>query len=198
MQAAAIGFRVHSGWGAMVAVAGSPAAPEILLRRRIEMVDRAARGVVQPYHAAAEMKLADAEKFLARCLADARMRARREIERAVADLADRRVAVCGMLISSGRSLGKLEATLGSHPAIHTAEGQHFRSAIRGACEDLRLPLHEVKEKELFLRVIEKLGVPAERIAQTLAAIRKQAGPPWTQDEKFAALSGWLAQAAVGI
>jgi hypothetical protein len=197
MKSAGIGFRVHSGWAALVAVAGSPAVPEILLRRRIELVDRAARGVVQPYHAAAEMPLKDAEKFLARCLANARTRARREIEQAAANLADHhRVAACGMLISSGRAAGALEATLASHAAIHTAEGQHFRSAIRGACEDHRLPLHEVKEKELFLRVTEKLGLPAERIAHILTAIGKHAGPPWTQDEKLAALSGWLALASI--
>jgi len=34
---AALGFRAHSGWAAAVAVAGTPRAPEILERRRIEI-----------------------------------------------------------------------------------------------------------------------------------------------------------------
>jgi hypothetical protein len=196
MQSAAIGFRVHSGWAALVAVAGSPNAPEILLRRRIQMVDRASQGAVQPYHAAAVMQLRDAEKFLTHCSADARKRARGEIARVVSELAGHRVVACGMLVSSGRALGTLESTLASHAAIHAAEGQHFRNAIRSAGEDLGLALHEVKEKELFVRAAEKLGLPADRIAQTLAAIGKRVGPPWTQDEKFAALSAWLALASI--
>ena len=196
MIAAAIGFRVHSGWAALVAVAGSPTTPEVLLRRRIEMVDRAMRGVGQPYHAAAGMKLDEAGKFLTRCLADARKRARREIERVVSE--DHRVAACGMMLSSGRAAGTLEATLASHAAIHTAEGEHFRNAIRGACEDLGLLLHEVKEKESLSRATEKFGLPADRIVQILATIGKRVGPPWTQDEKFAAVSGWLALNAIGL
>jgi hypothetical protein len=39
----ALGFRVHSGWTAMVAVAGSPASPVVLDRRRIETADTAIR-----------------------------------------------------------------------------------------------------------------------------------------------------------
>ena len=142
------------------------------------------------------MPLEDAEKFLARCSADARKLACREIARAVAELAGHHVVAGGMLLSSGRAPGTLEATLASHAAIHTAEGQHFRHAIRGTCQDLRLPLHAVKEKELLTRVTEKFGLPAHRIAETLASIGKRIGPPWTQDEKFAALSAWLALASL--
>jgi hypothetical protein len=162
------------------------------------MVNRNDPGVGQPYHAAAGMELNDAEKFLTRCLADARKRARGEIERVVSDIPDRRVAACGMLLRSGRAAGSLEATLASHAAIHTAEGEHFRSAIRGACDDLGFLLHQVKEKELLLRATEKFGLPADRMVQMLAAMRKPLGPPWTQDQKFAALSGWLALNAIGL
>ncbi len=39
MKPAAIGVRVHSGWGALVGVAGARGAEEIIERTRVEIVD---------------------------------------------------------------------------------------------------------------------------------------------------------------
>jgi len=38
-------------------------------------------------------------------------------------------------------------------------------------------------------------IPIEELHQLVNAIGKSVGPPWTQDQKVAALSGWLALAA---
>ena len=35
-----IGIRVHSGWGALVAVSGEPGATQVIDRRHLEIVDR--------------------------------------------------------------------------------------------------------------------------------------------------------------
>ena len=51
-ETAALGFRVHSGWTAMVAVARPLSKPVVLERRRIETADAAILGSKQPYHAA--------------------------------------------------------------------------------------------------------------------------------------------------
>ncbi len=176
----ALGFRVHSGWAAMVAVAGSTLAPEVLLRRRIEFADFLNHDTVQPYHAAAEMTLQQAEKFLVRSAAMTRELAQKPIRQAIEELRPRRVAIAGMTLSSGRPAGSLEATLASHLAIHTAEGEYFRTAVRGACEDCGLVCHGVKEKELAADVVK------------IVDIGKLLGPPWGQDQKFASLAAWLA------
>ena len=39
MKSAAIGVSVHSGWGAAVAIAGGQGVEEILLRRRVVIID---------------------------------------------------------------------------------------------------------------------------------------------------------------
>jgi hypothetical protein len=72
-----------------------------------------------------------------------------------------------------------EATLASHPAIHTAEGEFFRSVVRCACEDCGLHCHGVKEKELEAHVA------------SIADLGKLLGPPWQRDQKFAALAAWV-------
>ena len=57
---AGLGFRVHSGWAAVIALGGQPAFPEMIHRARLTLIDQEGEGAAQPYHAAARMDLADA------------------------------------------------------------------------------------------------------------------------------------------
>jgi len=50
MKNAAFGARVHSGWAVLVCVSGDPAAPEIVDRRRIVIIEPTMQGAKQPYH----------------------------------------------------------------------------------------------------------------------------------------------------
>src|SRR5205823_6542284 len=55
MARTAVGWRSHSGWAVLVAVRGPAAFPQVLVRRRIELVtDSLPR---QPYHSIAEQGL---------------------------------------------------------------------------------------------------------------------------------------------
>jgi len=190
---AAIGFRVHSGWAALSAVTGSLAKPQLLLRRRLELTNRSDHSQVQPYHAAAEMEFSDAEPFLAECAQSAAGLARIGIEQTLADLEKRgyRTERSGLLLSSGRMLGTLAAILASHPAIHTAEGEFFRDAIRRSAESLGLAVTAIREKELLSRAGEVLGVSPDEACRHTAQLGKLVGPPWRQDERYAAIAAWL-------
>ncbi len=64
---AALGFRAHSGWAALVVVAGPPRSPAVIDRRRIELVDPGIPGSKQPYHAAQKLDLKKAEEVVRRC-----------------------------------------------------------------------------------------------------------------------------------
>ncbi|HEY6064543.1 MAG TPA: hypothetical protein VIY96_00210, partial [Thermoanaerobaculia bacterium] len=107
---AALGFRSHSGWATLVAVAGDPSAPDVLLRRRIEIADAAIEGSKQPYHAAEELDLPKAKELLRRCEETSRGLALRALRDAVSEVEkDRRdVVACGLLLASGKPLGSLE------------------------------------------------------------------------------------------
>src|SRR5690349_18385424 len=72
MTPVALGFRAHSGWAAVVAIAGPLGAPDVVDRSRIDLLDRTIPGAAQPYHAAAEMELKQAEKLIDRCVQSAR------------------------------------------------------------------------------------------------------------------------------
>ncbi|MGA2578357.1 MAG: hypothetical protein ABSH24_20265 [Bryobacteraceae bacterium] len=198
---AAIGFRAHSGWAAAVAVveAGTgrgprQGGPSAILRRRIEMADRGTPGPSQPYHAAVGLDIREAERHVAHCAARAAALATAAIRGIVEDLRRLgcRTAGCGLLLASGRPLPPLERILASHPLLHTAEGELYREALRAASRECGLPLTTLKERELLERAAAGLHLPAERIERHVAAMGKGIGPPWRQDQKFAAVAAWLA------
>ena len=191
---AALGFRSHSGWAALVVVAGAPGAPVAIERRRVQTADTAIRGSAQPYHAAKEMPLAEAVAFLDRCGAATQRMAEIAVREAVAELDVKGYAVAGacVLLGSGRPASGLAATLRSHPMIHTAEGDFFRGALKAACESCGLPVLGVKEKEVVRQAAAALGLAADDLQLRVAGLGKSIGPPWRQDEKLCAIAAWLA------
>jgi hypothetical protein len=69
MKRAAIGVRMHSGWGALVDVSNSAGTVEVIDRRRVTITAPGTPGANQPYHFAENLELPEAEKFLGNCLA---------------------------------------------------------------------------------------------------------------------------------
>jgi hypothetical protein len=157
------------------------------------MVDHKAALPAQPYHAAVGLELGEAERVIGSYAARAAALATSAVHAMVEDLhALGHPAVgAGLLLASGRPLPSLERILASHPLLHTAEGELFREALRAACRDCELPLTAVKERDLFARAGADLHMPAEQIEEHVAAMGKAIGPPWRQDEKFAAVAAWL-------
>jgi hypothetical protein len=194
---AALGFRVHSGWVAAVAVGGDPRAPVVVDRRRIELADHSIPGSVQPFHAAKGLDIKKAEKFIARCTESADALAEPALRQMIAALSGKGLQVIGtcLVLASGRPVGTLESTLASHPMIHTAEGEFFRQAIRRASEKSSVPVTGIKEREILGRVSDDLGLSSEELQQQIAEMGRVLGPPWRQDEKLAALAAWIILAA---
>ena len=193
MSHAALGFRVHSGWAALVVLGGAVETPEVIERRRVELADGGISGSVQPYHAAQRMKLPEAEAFLKRCSDATLTLAQTAVGDAVAELTGKGygIAACCVLLASGRPTGDLAATLASHALIHTAEGEFFRGALKKACESCGLKVSGVKERELLSRGATALQMSTNQLQRRVSEMGKTIGPPWRQDEKLAALAAWL-------
>jgi hypothetical protein len=193
---AAFGLRAHSGWAAVVAVAGSRRAIEIVERRRIELGDPSVLGPKQPYHEAENRPLSEARRIVDRYADDARRRAREAFRSLTRNLREKgyEVSRCGLLIASGRPLPELESILASHALIHSADGELFRAALADAASKQRLSMIRVSEKELAARAAATLRSPADELQRIVNAAGKSLGPPWTRDQKLAALVAWLALA----
>jgi hypothetical protein len=194
IKMAAIGLRAHSGWAALVALGGPATAPEVIARRRIEIADPKIRGSKQPFHAAEPLEFPDAQAFIERCTRSTERLAREALQAAVDGLRDRRSEPvgCGIILGSGRTLPGLESILKSHALIHTAEGEFFRKALVEACEHCGIAVLGVKEKELYARGAAQLRTPVNELERRVQEMGKPVGPPWTQDQKYAALAAWMA------
>jgi hypothetical protein len=191
MQPVAIGIRPHSGWGAVVVVAGGPGAVEVVDRRKIVITDPMSQGANQPYHFAKD--LPDPDRYLAECAA-ASERLAWEALREVVSVARRRqkaVAGCAILLASGRKLPALANILASHPLIHTAEGEFFRQSFRRAGERLKLQVTGIRERDLDDRSQMAFGAGAKSLQREISGLGKSLGPPWTADQKNACLAALL-------
>jgi hypothetical protein len=191
MQPLAIGIRPHSGWGAVVVVAGGPGAIEIVDRRKIVITDPAIQGANQPYHFAKD--LTDPDRYLAECAAASERLAWEALREVVSEARRRQKAVAGcvILLASGRKLPALANILASHPLIHTAEGEFFRQSFRRAGERLKLQVTGIRERDLEDRSHMTFGAGAKSLQREIAGLGKSLGPPWTADQKNACLAALL-------
>jgi hypothetical protein len=190
MQRSAVGIRVHSGWGALVAVAGTAANLEVIERRRIEIIDPHVVGAFQPYHFAKTLEIGPAKQHIARSAAASQQLALAAIGEVVGQLRDSGYNVIGasILLSSGRPLPPFEKILAAHPMIHAAEGEFFRQAFREACTSLKIPVSGIRERELASQAQATFGKSAATLQQKIAGMGRSLGPPWTSDQKNAALA----------
>jgi hypothetical protein len=190
VKSAAIGVSVHCGWGAMVVMAGAPGREEVLDRRRLFIIDPKVKGASQPYHYVEEMEIRAAQRHLTRCAADSTRLALEALTGVSADLRGRgfTVMASSILLSSARPLPDLEEILASHPLIHTAEGEFFRQAFRGAFERLKIPVTGIRTCDLDDRAREAFGEAAPEVHKRIDAMGRSLGAPWTKDEKTAALA----------
>src|SRR5215471_10361627 len=143
MKHCAIGIRVHSGWGAVVAVSGEANSLEVIVRRRIEIIDPKTPGAFQPYHFAQDLELPAAKKHIAKSAAES-------------------------LRLAARPLPELRMILASHPMIHTAEGEFFRQAFRDACAGLNISVTGIRERELDEKAKDVLGRHAALVKKNIS------------------------------
>lgn len=194
MANVALGLRAHSGWAALVALAGPPGSPAVADRRRVTL---AGPGIPkQPYHAAENLRLEKATELIRHCVRGSRGLARQAFRETIADARRKGyvVVACGQLLASGRPLPGLAAVLASHALIHTADGEHFRDAIAHAAAHQKLPVTSVREKEIWARASAELEIPLAELERRIHAMGRVIGPPWAEDQKLAALAAWIALA----
>jgi hypothetical protein len=179
----------------MVAVSAGPAGSTVILdRRRLTLMGNDPERPRFVYHAAQKLGRGAAEQLVRESVQESLANAKDALERAVAEIeAQRYSVVAGSIIVGSRPPPQsLESILKSHSLIHAAEGELFRSAIRSAGKALRIPVTEVKSKELPARAAAILGIAASDVDGYLATIGRAAGRPWAKDHKDACLAASIA------
>jgi len=191
---AAFGFKLHTGWAALVVISGCPGKIQLHLRQRIELLppDNSIPRFV--YHEASECPLAQAREMVKRAAKASREAARLAVKQSIGELEARgiRVRVCGVLCGSTPIPDDLPAVLRSHPLIHSAEGALFQNAIVSACESCAMTPFLAREREVWARAAEAWGVAEPGLRQEVDGLRKSAGSPWSADQKAATAIALLA------
>jgi hypothetical protein len=194
MRTAAAGFRPHSGWSALVALALEKDAPVVLCRRRVELVKTFSYKFRQPYHTAEKLSPEKGCKFISQVSSEARRLAHRALRVLQEDLAKKghRLIACGLLLASGRPLPGYQKIVASHALIHAADGELFREALTRASIRWELQVVSIKEKELVGEAAKAFGLAEDALLRRITELGRPLGSPWSRDEKFAALAAWLA------
>jgi hypothetical protein len=194
MKHAAVGFRVHSGWTAMVALAVTKGSPAILVRRRVNLVQMFTYEFRQPYHTAEKLPPPEARAFVVRVRSEARQLALRAMRELQTELRNQGYSLTGfgLLLSSGRPLPAFTKILAAHSLIHTADGELFREALLRAAARTGLKPMAIRERELADSASRALHRKPADLARRISDLGRSLGPPWSRDEKSAALVAWLA------
>lgn len=194
MKQAAVGFRVHSGWAAMVVVCLEKGGARALGRERVHLVETFSYRLRQPYHTAEKLPLAEAREFVAGVEKESQKLAYQAIQVMRAELQKQSIELtrCALLLASGRALPSFENILASHALIHTADGELFREALSSAATRSGLETIKIREKELLSIGARTLRMQPAALLRRVTELGKLLGAPWSQDEKFAALAAWLA------
>jgi hypothetical protein len=197
MKPAALGFRVHSGWTSLIALALENDQPIILARQRPHLVATFNYAFRQPYHTAEKMDLGKARDFLLQQRREARQLALHALRAAQKEVTQQGYTLtrAALLLASGHPLPELPKILASHSIIHTADGEFFREALLHGCARAKLAVTKIKDRELLATASTTLRRNPPALTRFVNDLGKPLGSPWTQDEKFATLAAWLALTA---
>jgi hypothetical protein len=195
LKAAALGCRAHTGWAALVVVAGGVERPEVLLRTRAELRDPRGRVRRNAYHAARGLEAAAAAELVEAAERIAVEQAAAALERLLARAQEEGAAVRACAVVVGASTqAPLEAILRSHALVHAAEGRLYQRALLQGAESRGLPAVPIPKQSIWEGAETALGVDRDALRQWIDELRRDVGPPWAEDQKLAALAAWIALA----
>jgi hypothetical protein len=176
----------------MVVLGGTAAAPELLARSRLQLIDDRDPESKQPYHAVEFLCVEEATGRLDGYMAVATRLAHDCIRAQSEQLQARGIFIrsVGVIESSSRKQVALASILASHALIHAADGDHFRNALFAAAEQCRLRVCRIPAKGLEDHASKCLRLPVDRMLETVKKLGAGKAPPWGADQKKAALLAW--------
>jgi hypothetical protein len=189
---ASLGFRVKTGWTAVVLLDGPSSAPRVLDARRIDLCDPEEPDARQPYHAGfGTFQEDDAE--VARLVKGVRRYARGALARLLKEYGGtRRPATSAVVAGSDVDPARI-ANL--HMRAHALEGRLYRTLVEDGMRDAGVPCAVFVERELPATAAGRLGLAEDAVKRAAGALGKarDAGldGPWRTEEKAAAIAAWL-------
>jgi hypothetical protein len=191
----ALGFRIKSGRAIAVAVAGSGAAPAVVLRCQIELCDPGVSATRQPYHAGFGTAQEDQEE-IARLTRIIERCARRSIAALIHDVStatprpggqprDLRAALVVGSVIDPAAVGNL------HIRAHANEGRLFRTVVERALAAHGIESTAIVAGKLAAAAALALKRTDVEIRRVMSEFGRTIGTPWRADERSAATAAWM-------
>jgi hypothetical protein len=187
----ALGFKARTGRAILVAVGINNDELKLVARDEFKLLPK---GVFAPYHAAEGLKPKDAQTSVENSIAAAHRLAQHGIRDAVEKIASagHQVLGCGVLVGAGMPKWTTGEILAVHVRMHQAEGELFRNVLVEGARELKLQVTQLPHKSPLDAAVKSLGVTRTRLDELIAALGKQAGSPWGQHQKEAAVAAIVA------
>jgi hypothetical protein len=189
-QAAALGFRVKSGWTAAVLVIGPTHSPKLCDVRRIDLSDPRFPETRQPYHAAMGKLETEMRKINPR-LHVVRRIAKQSI-----------VALLALYRKNGYRIRCAALVVGSqinpdsianpHIRAHAFEGRLFRSVLEESLRACRIHTEVFTERDAYGKAAGELNRSDESVRRVIRNFGRHTLGPWRAEQKLAAVAAWLA------
>ena len=189
IQTAALGFRVKSGWAAVVLLTGTGHSPRLADIDSVELCDPRLPETRQPYHAA-----------MGKLETDSAQANRRE--RVVRYIAQQSLAT--LLLGyrkKGYRIKRAALVVGSriepatianpHIRAHALEGRLFRSAVEETLHDHGIRTDVLLERDAYGCVAARLKQSSDGARQAIQALGRSMpanSGPWRAEQKLAALA----------
>jgi hypothetical protein len=185
---------MHTGWAALVAIAGGPREINVMLRRRVELLP--SHGAIPRfvYHQAAEIGGSQAAELVLSAKKGAQRTAKDALDAVLDDLTLQDVVsqAAGVPAGSTAVPDDLAAILASHPLIHAAEGSLFQHAVATACGDCGIKVIPTHERDVWSKAAVAWDLNVEALREQIDGLRQTIGPPWGADQKVATAAALMA------
>jgi hypothetical protein len=189
-ETAALGFRVKSGWAAVVLVTGPIDSPALRDNRVIDLCDPRVPETRQPYHATFGQLETDAKKKnrptdIVHCVT------KQTVTKLLSDYRRKGYSItrASLVVGSQRD----PATIANpHIRAHALEGQVFRSALEQALNASGIRTAILLEHDAYVTAGAQLKKPQDDVGQTIQNLGRSSDGPWRAEQKLAALGAWVA------
>ena len=189
-RAAALGFRVKSGWAAAVLLTGPARSPRLCDARRIDLSDPQLPETRQPYHAAMGKLETDKNKTNQR-VDVVRRTAEKSIAKLLAGYRQQNFTIKRAALVVGSQIDPHSVT-NPHIRAHALEGQLFRSVLQESLHAHRILSDVLIERDAYARAAVQLKQSNENMRRVIQKFGRDTKAPWRAEQKLAAVAAWVA------
>src|SRR5215472_10818133 len=192
-QTAALGFRVKSGWAAVVLLMKPTHAPQLSDVSRVELSDPRLPETRQPYHAGMGKLETDSRKLNHRERI-VRTISQQSLTKLLTTYEQKEIRIRRATLVVGSQIDPAEIA-NPHIRAHALEGRLFRSVVEQTLHDYEICTEILVERDAYASVAARLKQSVDDVKRSMENLGRSAAAnagPWRAEQKLAAVAALFA------